>query len=351
MTRSSFSQPVARRTRRSIARAPVAYRPQFERLENRTVPSTVTNLADSGPGSLRDAIINTSAGGTVDFQAGLTGTILLSSGELAIGNDLTIAGPGAGVLTVSGNQAYRVFDVTGPFNVVVSGLRIANGMSSGGGGILNVGTLRVAGRVLSGNSLGGGIFNTGTLTVTNTVVTGNSTGTGASFTFSYGGGIFNYGTAIVTDSVVSSNQINGFGNGGGVENIGMLTIIDSTISANSARGGSGFGGGIWSDGSLTVIHSTVSGNSSTLSGGGIYRQGGSLTVIHSTLSGNDAGMGISAGGGIYFAADTAYPGSPGSGVYFDTGMLDVTNRPAPGQRRPDPDDGPAAGQSGDQRGR
>src|SRR5262249_46453910 len=69
-------------------------RPRLEALEDRCLPSTVMNLADSGPGSLRDAIAGTPAGGTVDFQPGLSGTIALSTAELLIDKDLTIAGPG-----------------------------------------------------------------------------------------------------------------------------------------------------------------------------------------------------------------------------------------------------------------
>src|SRR6516162_3385348 len=99
----------------------------LETLEGRCLPSTVTNLSDHDPGSLRDAITKTPSGGTVDFQPGLTGTIVLTSGELAISKDLTIEGPGADGITVSGNHACRVFDVAN-FTVAISGLTIADGM-------------------------------------------------------------------------------------------------------------------------------------------------------------------------------------------------------------------------------
>src|SRR6516225_6123166 len=102
---------------RQVHRIKPHCRLRLELLESRCLPSTVTNLTDHDPGSLRDAIANTPAGGTVDFQAGLTGTITLTTGELAINKDLTIAGPGAGVITVSGNHASRVFNIAATFTV------------------------------------------------------------------------------------------------------------------------------------------------------------------------------------------------------------------------------------------
>jgi hypothetical protein len=130
----------------------------IEDLEGRRVPTTVTTLADAGAGSLRQAILDTPAGGTVDFQPGLTGTITLTSGELAVNKDLTIAGPGPDVITVSGNHASRVFDIAARVTVGLSGLTIADGFSldSFGGGIQNSGTLTVTGSTLSGNAADGG---------------------------------------------------------------------------------------------------------------------------------------------------------------------------------------------------
>src|SRR5260370_5722643 len=142
-----------------VAPRPLRYRPRIEALETRCLPSTVTNLLDAGPGSLRQAILDTPAGGTVDFQADLTGTITLTSGELTINRSLTIDGPGAAVITVSGNHASRVFTIGGS-TVYISGLTVADGTvtNGSGGGILNAGTLTLTDSILSGNS-GGGIFN------------------------------------------------------------------------------------------------------------------------------------------------------------------------------------------------
>ena len=67
-----------------------------------TADFIVTNLNDSGAGSLRQAILDANAAGTVDtitFQAGLTGTIQLGA-EFDISDDVTITGPGAAAITV-----------------------------------------------------------------------------------------------------------------------------------------------------------------------------------------------------------------------------------------------------------
>jgi hypothetical protein len=183
-------------------------RPTLEALEGRCLPSTVTNLDDAGPGSLRQAILDTPAGGTVDFQPGLSGTITLTSGELAIGKDLTIDGPGASVITVSGNHASRVFDIAASITVAISGLTIADGLATGddGSGIRNQGTLVLTDSTLTGSSsaaFGGRIANlAGSMTVTDSTITGNTA-------TAMGGGIYNGGvgtTLTVINSIVTGNS-------------------------------------------------------------------------------------------------------------------------------------------------
>ena len=63
---------------------------------------TVTNSNDSGPGSLRQALIDANDGDTITFA--VTGTIALTSGELLVDKSITISGPGAESLTVNGNS-------------------------------------------------------------------------------------------------------------------------------------------------------------------------------------------------------------------------------------------------------
>jgi len=96
---------------------------------------TVSNLNDSGSGSLRDAIRSATSGDTITFQSGLSGTIVLTS-QLNINKGLTIAGPGSGSLTISGNNQCRVFRINTGYKVpvTISGLTVANGKAVGNNG-------------------------------------------------------------------------------------------------------------------------------------------------------------------------------------------------------------------------
>src|SRR5262245_41737675 len=90
--------------------------PRLEVLECRTLPSTFTvlDLADSGPGSLRQAVLDANGNPGADqigFAPELSGTIALTNGQLNITDDLTIDGPGADRLAVSGNDSSRGFQI------------------------------------------------------------------------------------------------------------------------------------------------------------------------------------------------------------------------------------------------
>jgi predicted outer membrane repeat protein len=182
---------------------------------------------------------------------------------------LTIHGRKAKI-TVSGNDAVRVFEVGSGAKLTLARLTVADGKSGDfGGGIYNNsgGTVEVTKSTFSGNSatdLGGGIDNRGTLEVTNSTFSDNKTTRTDGNNF--GGGIFNDGTLKVTKSTFSNNSSL---QGGGLANFRTLEVTNSTFSANTAAGG----GGIYNNDTLKVTNSTFSGNSSTqLSGGAIRNQ-------------------------------------------------------------------------------
>jgi hypothetical protein len=68
-------------------------------------PNRVTTLNDDGPGSLRQNIAAAAAKSTIIFDASLRGIIRLSSGDLTLAKPLTIRGPGAGMVSISGGKS------------------------------------------------------------------------------------------------------------------------------------------------------------------------------------------------------------------------------------------------------
>src|SRR5262249_10213984 len=125
-----------------------SFRPRLDALEDRWLPSqvglTVSSLADSGPGTLRAALLAADAGSHSDkFTIGfaVTGTIDLQSELPDLNNNITIQGPGASSLTVEraagASLGTSIITVDAGQTASLSGLTIANGNE---GGIVNDGT-------------------------------------------------------------------------------------------------------------------------------------------------------------------------------------------------------------------
>ena len=167
--------------------------PTLLALEERQLLSTfpVTSVADSAPASAPD--VNTlrwavqqanaaTSASSIEIELGTSpATITLLQGQLELDNTAyptTIYdGPGEGGVTISGNNASRVFKVDSGVTASISGLTITGGSASNGGGLANYGgNLTLTNCTLSGNSAsyGGGVASTGggTLTLTNCTVSG-----------------------------------------------------------------------------------------------------------------------------------------------------------------------------------
>ena len=271
-------------------------------------PITVDTTDDPGTAtecSLRAAINNANnktsdsnstcaAGtGTDTINFSVSGTITLTSGSLEIASSVSIVGPGAPNLAISGGGASSAFLIDSSATVSISGLTVEQGSSAvSGGGISNLGTLMLMNSIVSGNIAlssfpgdgGGGIYNNGTLTITNSTISGNST-------FSDGGGIWNEGTLALTDCTVAGNVASFFG-GGIYSDLGTVTLTRSTLSGNNA---SMQGGGISNLDTAILTDCTVSGNvaGNPIVGsavGGIENLG-TLTLANCTLSGNSGFQG------------------------------------------------------------
>ena len=290
---------------------------------------TVTSAADDGSaGTLRSVLAAPSSGDTIIFDASLNGkTITLDCtdsgfGTITLAHNVTIAGPGANNLAISGNNACTVFHVNTAVTATISGVTIENGSTSfpqTGCGIDNQGTLTVSNSVLSRNSCsadGGGIYNepNATLTVSGSTFSQNQTGTRYS-----GGGIYNQGILLVAGSTFSNN--NAGNNGGGILNDAYvtLTVINSTFSGNYASNG---GGGISDSGTLTVTNSTFSVNSAQY-GGGISGENDTVTVSNSTFFGNMAQPDLPSPS--LKASPMVSATGPGGGISMDDGALTLKN--------------------------
>ncbi len=241
---------------------------------------TVGNPSDSGVGSLRQAIADAMEGDTINVPS--VGTIILSSGALVIDKSLSIVGTGAVPLTISGNNATRIFQVTSG-TVVLAGFTLTSGLAEAG-------------------SAGGAIRNSATLTLNNCTVTNSRAETG--------GGICNDADALLTlnNSFVDGNAAIGANgaNGGGIVNSGILTVNSSTFYRNHTV--SGEGAGIYqAQGGLLVNNSTFYGNSASFAcagrGGALAVEGGTAEVNNSTIAGNSASASFG-GGGIFQGAGT-----------------------------------------------
>ncbi|MGA8025718.1 MAG: hypothetical protein WB992_01135, partial [Bryobacteraceae bacterium] len=153
----------------------------------------VTSTADDGSsGTLRWAVgqANACPGSEIDFSLSSQATITLSTAnsdpEIVISASMTINGPGASNLTISGGGSTRIFFINPGSGVTVNidNLTLANGYGLGGNG----------GGGAAG--MGGAVFQeSGTLNITNAVLNANTargggTSDGASSGANSGGGGF-----------------------------------------------------------------------------------------------------------------------------------------------------------------
>ncbi len=272
---------------------------------------TVTSTADSGPGSLREAIGRAGAGDTITFSLPAQSVITLGGGALLIEKNLTIDGLTVSGLTITANGSSRVFSVVGAQTIVnFIGLKIVNGHAPNG---------FVASNYSYPGGEGGGIVSRGALTLTRCTLANNSAGNGVDAGTAglsgaspggSGGGIYSAGAVTLSRCILAGNSA-GNGGAGGVGSPGAFCV-----PTPGKPGGSG--GGIYSERGVTLTNCILSNNSagrgggtncppgptgSNGSGGGIYSERG-VTLTNCTLYGNTAnGSPGGSGGGIYSGTD------------------------------------------------
>jgi hypothetical protein len=263
---------------------------------------TVSNTADSGPGSLRQALVDAGAAGadTVVIPAGL-GTITLAS-TLQVPDQTTIDGNANTVSYAAGTA----FNSGGTASYALSDIVIAADTAAN---TLN-GSLAISDATLNVSDLGANTMD-GDLTVTNSTITSAENGLNTSG-----------GALTVTDTTISAgtggvNAFDGavtitrssitFGSGEGVNTMsGAITVTSSTL-----RGTSDGGGVNSSTGSITITDSEL------VSGGtGVQSSEGDITIVRSSILDNDddSSFGVRGSAGTARLVNTTVTGWPELGV-------------------------------------
>lgn len=282
-----------------------------------TATFTVSNLNDSGAGSLRQAILNANATAGADvIQMTAVGTLQLLSALPIINEAVTIQGPGMTQLAVAGGSGFRVFESTA-VPLTVTDLTVQNGapVSDTGGGIRSLGTLTLTNVAVLSNTTpvrGGGVYVEGESWIVNGRFENNRALGGT------GGGLQSNGRALVTGTQFISNTSTAQGggahivtysvvrdvhfehnrsllaNGGGLYASGIVTLVNASVISNTAFSD---GGGMLAFGQAHVYNSRFIDNVCADQGGGMY-VGSFLTLKQSVFVGNRGGR----GGAIFHGA-------------------------------------------------
>jgi hypothetical protein len=278
-------------------------------------PLSAAGVVGSGtPGSCTESALNSAlaGGGTVTFNCGASPVTITVTSQKNISANTTI--DGGGLVTISGNNSTRIFNVqnnnnNSGYDFVLRNLTVRNGRSSSNGGAIYVERLS-------------------SLTIENSTFTDNEGHNGGAVATN-GWGANDPGVAVtVTGSTFSNNTatataIPGGGNGGGgfyLSGGSALTVSNSTFSGNQSQNG----------GAIHLLHSNLLATNVTFNsnvannsvggggGGAIYMDGtksmtGEVRIIGSQFNGNTTNQ---LGGAMF-----TYPEGTGT-VYIKTSIFD-----------------------------
>ncbi|NTV52920.1 MAG: hypothetical protein HGA76_07920, partial [Candidatus Firestonebacteria bacterium] len=258
---------------------------------------TVTSTADSGAGTLRQAIATAASGDTIRFSLTYPAVITLSS-SLAINKNLTIQGPGVDFLNVSGNDMVRIFNISAG-NVNLAKLDISNGYVSGSGvsgaaflitgsASVTLDLCRVHHNVMEGSGIvvgaGAYVSPTSALTVFRSELFENSV---VDTTFSAGGAIYNEGNLTMSQCALYYNTAN---EGGGIYSEALspkyVALTNCTVTQNYSRGYSAIA--CTEDGAVNLTNCTYSDNWSDNDESGLFVYDGVLEVRNTAIANNDS---------------------------------------------------------------
>ncbi len=326
---------------------------------------TVTSTNNSNDGncnathcSLREAInASNTTPGIISFAPGLTGTITFTGSRPLITNNTVINGPGANLITVSGNNVIDVFNIPNANTAVtIKGITITSGRnvaSGAGGAITNNGNLTILDSVITGNtgSEAGAIETFGPITIRNSTISNNVGGRPSGACNNTAGGI-SVGTAnvraAITNTTISGNSVTNDCNqnaGGILMFDGDLTLISSTVTLNSSSTGTS---AAVTNGGLTpakVFNSIIAANVNNASIPDVL---GEFTSQGFNLIGNVGAVGAFNLSSDQFGTGGSSLAQPLLGPLQNNGGTTPTHAPQPGS--PVIDQGNSFGVTTDQRG-
>ena len=300
---------------------------------------TVASAADSGEGSLREAVEKAATDDVITFDIPKKGTgydpaadtwaITLTNGEIKISKRLTVKGDGKIIL--DGNNASRIFSHDTSSDVVnaltLDGLTFRNGWATGdGGAVLMRGRIDATGCTFTGNKArsGGAMYALGTVTITgctfiaNSAVSGGGAvnarygrvnATGCAFTRNTtdtdGGAVYaDKGAVAVEGCSFTGNIANGCG-GAVYADKGSVTAEICSFTGNTANNGSG--GAVWAETAFSAKTCAFSGNKAVNGSGGAVHADGTATAEGSTFTGNKAESGSAVrASGLVSAANSSF---------------------------------------------
>ena len=297
----------------------------------------VTTTSDTNDGvcdancSLREAVSASSNGDVIVFSPLFNSpqTITLTSGQISISKNLTIAGPGSSLLTVSGNNNSRIFYISNNATVAMSGLKLTNGRAgtssdhSGGAIFLIDSLLNIVDIKISNNlarytiinpppqqetivGFGGGVYcANSTFTATNSNIIGN--------TSANGGGIYSTRSTV---SFINSAVNNNSGFGGIYSRLSTINLTNSEVNNNTQGGVLGF-----ELDTIRASNTTINGNS------GYAVLGSGISLANVSIIGNYKGVGHNSDAPMTIdrsiIKNTLFGGT-GGGIY-NSGLATITN--------------------------
>ena len=239
---------------------------------------TVTNTDDSGAGSLRQKVLDASAGDTINFHPSLAGSTISLTSEINLDKNLTLDGSGLSYqVQVIATGSVRLFLVSTGVTVTIDRLYMGNSTAPTGGAIYNDGDLTVSNSTFAGSSatsLGGAIYNNSSLTIANSTFLGN-------LAVGLGGAIY---AAASSSSNISNSTFwdNDALHGGGIasHSTSTTTVNNSTFSGNSSTSPVPTGAAIYNSGVFILSNSILTANP----GGSDCANFGSISSDHNVIT-------------------------------------------------------------------